>query len=327
MAECTCNATLSIGSAPPPATAWPASPSATTRCASERQTSTARVAQCCSQTSTSAAERVSRACLAYSPPAPSISEKYSASAGSETAHGPAPSPLPPLPPAPSPPLPLPPAPPSPPPRTRPDGPRCDRSVAAGRRGVPSSGSRVRGHTAAAEVATGSHAAACSSCLSLCGVHWHAAAKKWKSSAGAAPMATRREAWRGVHSYRPRIISVAPATSHRRVITRKLLPRVSTLPPIQSGRSAKRRTGEVGGSLRRSRRWATVRLVGRSSSSPTVPSDSQCSSTSTAALCSSGCSGKSAPGCARSTQPRSGTASSCTHQSSEAAGGGGGYISC
>ena len=71
----------------------------------------------------------------------------------------------------------------------------------------------------------------------------------------------------------------------------------------------------------------VRLAGRCISSPTVPSVSECSSTRTTARRSSGCSGKTACGWARRTQPRSGTASSCTHQrerdgGAEGAGGGG-----
>jgi hypothetical protein len=67
----------------------------------------------------------------------------------------------------------------------------------------------------------------------------------------------------------------------------------------------------------------VRLVGRSSRIPMVPSVPDDSSTSTVARCSSGCSGKIAPGCARSIQPRSGAASSCTHQSTYPSTGAGG----
>ena len=157
-----------------------------------------------------------------------------------------------------------------------------------------------------------------------GDHWQTAAKKVNSSSLAAPVATIRAAASCEHSYRPGIISRRSPTSHREVSTRSRRC-LSTSPPIMSGREP---NGRKLSSSRRRSRSPIVLFVGRSRSSPIVPSVSgSWSSTSTMPRCRCGCSTKTACGCARSTQPFSGTASSCTHHDSPLASCGSGGDGC
>mmetsp|Transcript_29024 Transcript_29024/g.68422 ORF Transcript_29024/g.68422 Transcript_29024/m.68422 type:complete len:282 (+) Transcript_29024:225-1070(+) len=232
-----------------------------------------------SHSAVSVLDRERLACLAYSPPMPSINAKYKAcgwcgwGSGRGCSSG--------------------------------GGRLSARISAGGARPIDSS-------SGVAEHAAGSHIACSSSMAICCGDHWHTAAKKANSDSSAAPVASMRAASSGSTSYRPGMISLEAPTSHRAVSSLSFS-RLSTSPPIIRGREAKERRVRSSRLLRRS---AMVRLVGRSRSSPTVPWVSgSCSSTSTTPRCRCGCSTKSACGCASRTQPFSGTASSWIHHAS------------